>query len=261
MVYAFSVLTVALAAAATVVSGASMRSESAAMPTGSWPASKGTVFLKEPFTVKQGTTFDGDMKTYARSNVKCGGQTEKDKNNSVFVVEPGATLQNVIIGKDQTEGVHCSQSGCTIKNVWWEDVCEDALSIKGGSASSVTKVIGGGARHANDKIIQHNGHGTVSIEGFFALNFGKLCRTCGTCGGFSRTVIVKNVLLINGDASVVTVNKNWGDKATLENIMMKGKKVPVCEWSEASMSGEPRVVGAGPLGSLCNYAYKTVTYA
>lgn len=94
------------------------------MPTGSWPASEGTVFLKEPFTVKQGTTFDGGMKTYARSNVKCVGQKESGWQTSVFLVEPGATLQNVIIGKDQMEGVHCRDSGCTIKNVWWEDVCE-----------------------------------------------------------------------------------------------------------------------------------------
>ncbi|KAI9913844.1 hypothetical protein PsorP6_005791 [Peronosclerospora sorghi] len=27
--------------------------------------------------------------------------------------------------------------------MWWDNVCEDALTIKGGSASSVTSVIGG----------------------------------------------------------------------------------------------------------------------
>lgn len=260
MVNAFSVLTVALATVATIVSGDSMRSESVAMPTGSWPASKGTVYLKEPFTVKKGTTFDGDMKTYARSNVKCRGQTESGWQNSVFVVEPGATLQNVLIGKDQMEGVHCLESGCTIKNVWWEDVCEDALSIKGGSDSSVTKVIGGGARSASDKILQHNGMGTVSIEGFYAQDFGKLYRSCGTCGGKSRKVIVKNVLAVNGDVSIVTVNKNWGDQATLENIMVKGKKVNLCEWSKGSTSGEPTTLGTGPSDSLCKYSTKTVTY-
>ncbi|ETO69815.1 hypothetical protein F444_13658, partial [Phytophthora nicotianae P1976] len=177
MVNVVSVFTVALAAVAAVASGASMRSEAAPMPTGSWPASKGTVYLKEPYTVKKGQTFDGGMKTYARSNVKCGGQKESGWQTAVFMVEPGATLKNVIIGKDQMEGVHCEQSGCTIQNVWWEDVCEDALSIKGGSASSVTKVIGGGARSADDKVIQHNGLGTVSIEGFYAQDFGKLYRS------------------------------------------------------------------------------------
>jgi len=42
---------------------------------------------------------------------------------AVFVLNPGATLQNVIIGADQAEGVHC-RGACTIKNVWWSDVCE-----------------------------------------------------------------------------------------------------------------------------------------
>jgi hypothetical protein len=31
---------------------------------------------------------------------------------------------------DQIEGVHCKGS-CTIQGVWWVDVCEDALSLKG----------------------------------------------------------------------------------------------------------------------------------
>ncbi|KAH9078787.1 hypothetical protein Ae201684P_019861 [Aphanomyces euteiches] len=96
------------------------------------------------------------MKTYERSNVACTGQTEGGKDTAVFWVENGGTLKNVIIGKNQVEGVHCEDHGCTIENVWWDDVCEDALSIKGGSASSVSKIIGGGARSADDKIIQHN---------------------------------------------------------------------------------------------------------
>jgi len=261
MVNAFSILTVAVAAVAAVASGASMRSEAAPMPTGSWPASKGMVYLKEPLTIKKGETFDGGMKTYARSNVKCGGQKESGWQTAVFMVEPGATLKNVIIGKDQMEGVHCEQSGCTIENVWWEDVCEDALSIKGGSAGSVTKVIGGGARSADDKVIQHNGLGTVSIEGFYAQDFGKLYRSCGTCGGKSRKVILKNVLAVNGKVSLVTVNKNWGDQATIENIKIKGKKLDVCAWSQGSTSGEPKKLGAGPSGSLCQYSTSTISYA
>ncbi|EEY55323.1 polysaccharide lyase, putative [Phytophthora infestans T30-4] len=246
MVNVISVFTVAVAAVASVTSGASMRSEAAPMPTGSWPASKGTVYLKEPYTVKKGQTFDGGMKTYARSNVKCGGQKESGWQTAVFMVEPGATLKNVIIGKDQMEGVHCEQNGCTIQNVWWEDVCEDALSIKGGSASSVTKVIGGGARSADDKVIQHNGLGTVSIEGFYAQDFGKLYRSCGTCGDKSRKVSLTN---------------NWGDQATLQNIKIKGKKVDVCLWSQGSTSSEPKKLGAGPSGSLCQYSTSTISYA
>ncbi|RLN83087.1 hypothetical protein BBJ28_00017923 [Nothophytophthora sp. Chile5] len=110
MVNALSAFTVALAATAAVASGASMRSaeaEAAAMPTGSWPASKGNVYYSAPHTVKKGEVFDGGMKTYQRSDIKCGGQKESGSKTAVFLVEPGATLKNVIIGKDQME-VACS---------------------------------------------------------------------------------------------------------------------------------------------------------
>ncbi|KAG6592541.1 putative polysaccharide lyase [Phytophthora cinnamomi] len=36
----------------------------------------------------------------ARSNVKCGGQKESGWQTAVFMVEPGAMLKNVIIGKE-----------------------------------------------------------------------------------------------------------------------------------------------------------------
>ncbi|KAH9147782.1 hypothetical protein AeRB84_008672, partial [Aphanomyces euteiches] len=170
----------------------------ASLPSGNWPTSLGNVKYSAPFVVKAGTVFDGQMKTYERSNAPCKGQAEGGKDLAVFLVEPGATLKNVIIGANQREGVHCETHDCTIENVWWDDVCEDALSIKGGSASSVTKVIGGGARNADDKIIQHNGAGTVSIEGFYAQDFGKLYRSCGSCKTqYQRKVTVTNVYAVN----------------------------------------------------------------
>jgi hypothetical protein len=232
----------------------------ASMPTGTWPASKGTVKYSEPYTVKAGTTFDGGMKNYERSNVQCEGQTESGKETAVFLVEAGATLKNVIIGKNQMEGVHCEKSGCTIENVWWTDVCEDALSIKGGSASSVSKVIGGGARYADDKIIQHNGYGTVTIDGFYAEDFGKLYRSCGTCGSIQRKVTVSNVYVVDPSVSVITVNQNNKDQATLSNIKVKTSKksIPICQWSKAS--SDPVTVGSGPSGTLCKYSTSDITY-
>lgn len=44
-------------------------------------------------------------------------------DNAVFVLEDGASLSNVIIGADQLEGIHC-KGACTLKNVWFRDVCE-----------------------------------------------------------------------------------------------------------------------------------------
>jgi hypothetical protein len=138
------------------------------------PASKGSVTYKTAKSISG--TFDGGLKTYGRG-VKCGGQAEGGNSDAVFLLADGATLKNAIIGKDQSEGVHCL-GACTIENVWWDAVCEDALTFKGDGNG---KVIGGGARGADDKVIQHNGAGSISIDGFTVQDFGKLYRSCGNC--------------------------------------------------------------------------------
>lgn len=97
------------------------------------PASKGSVTYKS--VQKISGTFDGGMKTYGRG-VKCTGQVEGGDADAVFQLENGATLKNAIIGADQIEGVHCKGS-CTIENVWWTAVCEDALSLKGDGNANV----------------------------------------------------------------------------------------------------------------------------
>ncbi|KUF90417.1 hypothetical protein AM588_10002668 [Phytophthora nicotianae] len=218
---------------------------SASLPNGSWPASKGTVQYSQAYIVKAGEVFDGKMKTFERSDVSCEGQTESGSDTAVFKVEAGGHLKNVIIGKNQMEGVHCDKHDCIIENVWWDDVCEDALSVKGGTASSVTKVIGGGARYADDKVIQHNGFGTVEIDGFYGEDISKLYRSCGTCGNRPKKVSVSNTYVLNPTNAIVTVNKNWGDQATLSNVWVKSSKatVKVCQWSQGNANGEPKMLG------------------
>lgn len=52
----------------------------------------------------------------------CGPDVERP-NPQVFILENGATLSNVIIGVNAVEGIHCRGS-CTLRNVWFRDVCE-----------------------------------------------------------------------------------------------------------------------------------------
>ncbi|RLN48037.1 hypothetical protein BBJ28_00026353, partial [Nothophytophthora sp. Chile5] len=239
----------------TASASTSATNSTGSVPDGTWPASTGTVQYTEPYTVKAGEVFDGEMQTFERSDITCT-EGEGQKDSAVFLVEAGATLKNVIIGANQKEGVHCDDHDCTIENVWWDDVCEDALSIKGGSESSVTTVAGGGARYASDKVVQHNGYGTVKIDGFYAQEFGKLYRSCGTCGDIPRVVTVSNVYVVDPLVSVITVNKNYGDQATLSNIYVKttdgSDDVKVCQWSQGS--DDPTNLGDGPSGTLCQYS-------
>ena len=56
--------------------------------------------------------------------------------------------------------------GCKLTNVWWSAVCEDAFTIKKQEAGETTTISGGGAFGAEDKVLQHNGGGTMSVSGF-----------------------------------------------------------------------------------------------
>lgn len=140
--------------------------------SGSFPAAAGESTLSAPMEV---TDFDGGMVKFGRGASCSSG--EGGDGDAVFIVADGGSLSNVIIGADQIEGVHCA-GACTITNVWWEAVCEDALSFKGDGDGTVS---GGGAKGAQDKVIQHNGVGTISISGFYVEDFGKLYRSCGNC--------------------------------------------------------------------------------
>ena len=64
--------------------------------------------------------------------------------DALFELADGATLSNVIIGTPAADGVHCLGT-CTLKNVWWQDVGEDAATFKGTSASQTMTIDGGGA--------------------------------------------------------------------------------------------------------------------
>ncbi|EUC45157.1 polysaccharide lyase family 3 protein [Bipolaris oryzae ATCC 44560] len=214
------------------------------------PASKGSVTLKAPQAVSG--TFDGGMKTYGRG-VSCTGQVEGGDKDAVFIVKNGGTLKNAIIGKDQIEGVHCEGS-CTIENVWWVDVCEDALSLKGDGNAVVR---GGGAQAAADKVIQHNGKGTVTIDGFTAVDFGKLYRACGNCkNSVTRHVVVKNVKAYSGKV-LTGINPNFGDSSTISNTCATSVKT-ICEEFKGTTPGkEPSSVSKGPSAN-CKYTASAI---
>lgn len=78
--------------------------------------------------VAAGTTFDGGWAKYDRGSGACNDQAEGGDADAVFLLRSGATLKNVIIGKNQAEGVHCD-GPCTLEFVWFEDVCEDAITV------------------------------------------------------------------------------------------------------------------------------------
>ncbi|KAH7045330.1 pectate lyase [Macrophomina phaseolina] len=210
------------------------------------PSSAGTETLSEPQYITG--SFDGGLKTYGRG-VDCSSG-EGGEADAVFVLEDGASLSNAIIGADQIEGVYCL-GACTIKNVWWEAVCEDALSIKGDGDATIS---GGGAQGAKDKVIQHNAVGTITIDGFTVSDFGKLYRSCGNCDGNTggRNVIIKNVKAYSG-SQLAGINSNLGDSATITDTCATDVDTPCAEYEGNSTGDEPTESGSGPSGA-CKYS-------
>ncbi|KAI0785117.1 putative pectate lyase [Abortiporus biennis] len=219
------------------------------------PASSGYVALPTASIITG--SFDGKMFKYDRkgSSGECQEQTETGEDDAVFILESGASISNVIVGKDQAEGIHC-RGPCTVTNVWWEDVCEDAITIKQTGAGDVSTITGGGAFHAEDKIVQHNGAGTVHISNFYANDFGKLYRACGNCAThYERHVVMDNICLVDGSQGA-GINTNWGDTGTFTNIKTSGKpnaEKVCCTYTGVNKGSEPPEIGCGDGYSACIY--------
>ncbi|AEE45475.1 pectate lyase [Cellulomonas fimi] len=221
-----------------------------------WPTAKGEKKVSSTITVT-GTLDGGMVRHYG---ISAGGQSESQP--PMFKLENGAVLKNVILGTGAGDGVHCTGT-CTLENVWWEDVEEDAATFKGTASSQVMTVNGGGARSASDKVFQHNGPGTFVITNFQVSSFGKLYRSCGNCSKqYARTVVVDNVQVTAPGKSLVGINPNLGDKATITDVTIIGdssKKISICDAYKGVTSGEPSKTGSGP-SAACGYSTSSITY-
>lgn len=223
-------------------------------PSTTWPTSAGSVSISG--TVSVSGTLDGGMKTYCC--IGDGGQDESQ--DPMFKLANGATLQNVILGSPAGDGVHC-EGTCTLRNVWWNDIGEDAATFKG-TGNGTSYVIGGGARSGSDKVFQHNGNGTVNISGFYLKSAGKLYRACGNCSSsYQRHVRIDNVILDDIDM-VAGINVNWGDTATITRVtLINSSSADVCgRYNGVPKGSEPTYLGEGWNDSNCRVTQSDITY-
>jgi hypothetical protein len=164
-------------------------------------------------------------------------------------------------------------------NVWWSAVCEDAFSIKKQSSSQTTYIKGGGAFGADDKVVQHNGAGTVSISDFVVEDFGKLYRCCGNCDSmYESHVIMDGVTATSGSelagwspnsrpfskAKLMNfhtgINTNYDDTATFTNITASGVDDICVKYKGTDDNDEePTEIGAGEDGTYCIYKSNVVS--
>ena len=190
-------------------------SASCKIPT--WPTPTGsTVTISGTKSV---TNYDGGGALH-EGNLNDCTKGDQSSTNAIIEVANGGSVKNVIFGKNVGDGIHCLGS-CTIDNVWFPYICDDAITInRDGTASATSTISNSGFKGARDKIIQHNGgDSSLNITNVYAEVGGKLYRSCGKGGGCTtgskHTVNVSNVVAI-GLMQVVGVNTT--DTATLSNI-------------------------------------------
>jgi len=190
------------------------------------------------------------MQRFVSDGLGDGGQGESQK--PLFELADGATLENVIIGAPAADGIHCDGT-CTLKNVWWEDVGEDAATLKGSASSQVFSIDCGGAKLASDKVFQHDGPGTMKISNFYVQDFGKLYRSCGNCSKqYTRHVVVSNTLATSGK-DLAGVNENYHDTASFSGILI-ASGITICQRYTGNDTGaEPPATGSGADGKICIY--------
>ena len=207
-------------------------------------------------TIKVSGTLDGGLKRYVGSGA-LGTSDQSESQDPLFELADGATLKNVILGTPAADGVHCT-GNCTLQNVYWEDVGEDAATQKGTSSSEVMTIIGGAAKNASDKIFQHNGPGSMVIRNFCAENFGKLYRSCGNCSKqYARSVTIDNVIGHSGK-ELVGINTNFGDVARFSRVTVSSVPI-ICDKYTGTTSGEPKEIGSGADGKNCIYSASDIT--
>jgi hypothetical protein len=85
------------------------------------PTRSGSIIsLAQPSTISG--SVDYGNKEFDRGR-DCDTDADTGSDSAVFILSEGATISNVIIGTRQLEGIHC-KGACTLKNVWFRDVCE-----------------------------------------------------------------------------------------------------------------------------------------
>ncbi|WP_281242982.1 pectate lyase [Gracilibacillus ureilyticus] len=134
-----------------------------------------TITVNETIVVEAGETFDGEGKRYVANPATLGDGSQDEGQKPVFRLEEGATLKNAVLGHPAADGVH-TYGNARVQNVVWEDIGEDALTIK---ESGHVIIRGGMAQHGSDKMFQVNAPATLEIINFTARNAGKMVRQLG----------------------------------------------------------------------------------
>ena len=141
--------------------------------TGASCSANGSTTVNSTIRVTSGT-YDGSCRVH-NGGGDLGDGSQDEGQDPIFRVENGATLRNVIIGNNGADGIHVYNSG-NVDNVTWQNVGEDALTIKSSGTVNVTNIEG---YDAGDKFFQVNAASTLRVSNCIIRNAGKALRQNG----------------------------------------------------------------------------------
>ncbi|MEW4369885.1 pectate lyase [Paenibacillus sp. JQZ6Y-1] len=146
--------------------------------------------------VKSGEVFDGKGQRYIAGSA-LGDGSQKEGQKPIFRIENGGAIKNVVIGAPAADGIH-TYGNATLQNIVWEDIGEDALTIK--ESGNVT-LDGGSATNGDDKMFQINAPSTFTVKNFKGSNAGKFIRQVGG-STFKVNVIIDRCDISNMKESI-----------------------------------------------------------
>jgi hypothetical protein len=222
-----------------------------------WPTATGTpVMISSSKTIDANQVYDGKMALHDGTGSgdfakDCSGSGTSNQGTTkpLFILKNGATLQNVVMGKHVADGIHC-EGTCTIKNVWFPYVCDDAVTAMSDSSGTVT-IDGGGAKNAHDKLFQDNSHGKFIVQNFYGEHLGKMYRACGEGGACDNTkanLTMTNITAVGVD-QIAGLTKGR-DTGTFSKICTF-QTPTICEQYDSSDSA----ITDGPDGTTCKYKW------
>lgn len=158
--------------------------------------------VSKVIVVPPNTEYDGrgERVELAAGALRCdGGQDEGQL--PFFLLAPGASLKNVTIAPPGCEGVHMIGDNL-LDNIVWEDVGEDAASVRSYFPCGDITILNSKGFDAEDKLFQFNAACDIRVDNFVGDRMGKFIKTMGETDR-SFTVDVSNIWVDNVVSAVI----------------------------------------------------------
>jgi pectate lyase C len=165
-----------------------------------------------------------------------GDGSQSENQQPAFRVENGARLQNAILGNNGVDGVHFYNGGSLV-NFRWQNVGEDALTVKSSGTVTVSNVTG---VDSEDKFAQVNAASTLNVSNCVVRNAGKYLRQNGGTT-FKVVTSANNCEMANFKEGVFRTDSSVST-ASLTNSTCNpsgscGKEICIGPWASCSNSG------------------------